>query len=98
MDAGTSSWSPPSERDLLAGLDGEYLDLRVAERALVLGRRACQLRDRPVVEGQRELRLEQLARGVRRVLRIHHEVAADGDEQEVRVVALADHLHVAEQP
>src|SRR5258706_4701266 len=90
--------SAPSERDLLARLDREHLHLRVAQRLLVLGRRARELRNGPVVDGQRELRLEQLPRGVGRVLRIHHEMPADGDEQQVGVIPLADHLHVAEQP
>src|SRR5712691_12241944 len=96
-DARSSSWFAPSESDLLARLDGEHLDLRVTQRLLVLGRGTRQLRDGPVMEGQRELRLEQLARGVRRVLWINDDVAADGDAHEIREVALADHLHIAEQ-
>ncbi len=44
-----------------------------------------------------ELRLEELARRIRGVLRVHDEVAADRHQDQIGLVVAADQAHVAEQ-
>ena len=51
------------------------------------------------MERQRIFWLEKIPRRVRRVRGIHHELAAaDRNQDEIGLVVLADHFHIAEQP
>src|SRR2546429_6218656 len=83
--------------ELVARADREDLDRRLTECPLVLLRRASEHRERPVVDRDRVLGPEHLLRRVRRVARVHDEVAADGDHDQVGLVVLPDQLHVAEE-
>src|SRR5262249_14803150 len=84
------------ELEPIARVDREHLRRGLPERCHVFLRRAFEDLRRSVVHRDDELWLEPLSRGVRRVLRVHDEVAADRHQDEVGLVVVGDQLHVAE--
>src|SRR5262245_49580706 len=82
-------------REPPAGLGARDLDARARHLRGLLLRRPREIRPGPVMHGQHPRNTQKLRR-LGRLARAHRVVPADGQQGDVRLVQLADQLHVAE--
>jgi hypothetical protein len=80
----------------IAGIKRRHFYRGSTERLDIFLRRPLAQKICPVMHGIRKLRLDQFARRISSVSRVHGKMAADRNQNQVGLLILADEFHVAE--